>query len=167
MSDEAAAAPEDESPTSEGGAAAGSPGLVVLSGDPAERDHAEALAELLGVQVWAPPPEDLGPEAEEHWSRLRGAHSVISFAEYGPRSGIEVIEELSWGEPRPGSIALALERPSRLWIEAALRAGATTCVRRPLDAEELKAKLVLGGEDSGGESGDREADGDGSEEEEA
>lgn len=118
-------------------------GLIVLDGDPAERERIEAMAEELGVEVWAAAPEDLVPERSDTWESLAQARAVVVAAQFGPRSGLEIIESLAWSSgPTPHIRALSLDRPNRAWIEAALRAGATTCVLRPLDAAELKSKVI-------------------------
>ncbi len=128
---------DEDAPQTEGAA------LIVLDGDPAERERIEAMAEELGVEVWAASPGDLVPERGDTWESLSQAQAVVVAAQFGPRSGLEILQALQWEAGAGHQVrALALDQPTRVWIEAALRAGATTCVLRPLDATELQRKVV-------------------------
>ena len=127
--------------------------LVLLVGDAETREAAENLGESLGVSVWAPAPDELAAERTDSWNNLRAARAVVAATEFGSRTGLELIEELAWSEPRPKGLALALPRPNRAWVEAACRAGATTCVCVPLESEDLAAKLDLNAPEGEGDDG--------------
>ena len=136
-------------------------GLIVLDGDAAERVRIEAMAEELGVEIWAAAPDDLVPERPDTWESLTQARAVVVAASFGPRSGLEIIEALAWSEGNaPPVRALGLDRCHRAWLEAAFRAGATTCVLRPFDPEELKTKVIgaIAGAAGAGEAAPAEAD---------
>lgn len=127
--------------TAEGAAAA--PALVVIDPSPAQRERLAAAADALGgVPVVALAPGVLGPAA---LAALAGARGVVVAWDLGVRAGLDVVEALAH-DPATGGVpaALAVEAPTRVHIELALRAGARTVVRRPYDPGEIARALWAG-----------------------
>src|SRR5690606_29007738 len=98
------------------------PALVVIDPSPAQRERLLAASDALGVPLTLLEPQALAPGA---LAALAGARGVLVAWDLGVRAGLDVVEALA-RDPATASVpvALAVEAPTRVHVELALRAGA-------------------------------------------
>lgn len=113
-----------------------SPVLVFL--DPELGSEArEAVATSLGCEAWVIDPEDLDPALH-----LEADRAFVIPMSLGTQSGLDLVEALRRREHGADvAIAVADEQPTRRKVIAALRAGASTFLHRPYDADEVRERL--------------------------
>lgn len=132
------AAPAGDADGAEGSEAIGEGPLLLLDGDGVTRDAITQLAEELGREIQLIDPAEmpgLDDEAFDH-----AVAFVLAWNLCG-RSGIELVEALRRRPSTRGKpIFLASEIPTRGMVRAALRAGATSFLMRPYDADEMRAR---------------------------
>lgn len=115
--------------------------LIVIEADEQDRAAAAELAEGLGRPVWALDPHDVGADL---FPRLAGAAAIVVGWDLGNRAGLDVVEELRIREYTAlVPLAMCASEATRSRVQTALRAGARTFLIKPLDADQLRARLPL------------------------
>ena len=135
MSDDAAAKSE-KSAGPEDGETEGGPAVVLL--DPCvEPELLRSIEAELGRSIRIVEPLPLDPDLPGP-----GDLAIVVPLDLGAVSGIDLVESLrARAESDAVPIAVTSAEPTRRRVRAALRAGATTWLRQPYEAEDWKRRL--------------------------
>jgi CheY-like chemotaxis protein len=133
-----------------GGADRAASPVAIVDPDPDAPQQAEALAGFLRRPVVHVDPTALAARDPEAVERVGSAGVVVVAWDLGGRAGLELVETLRRdARTRDARLALASEAPTRGMVEAALRAGASSFLAKPYDAEELRRRLLATAEAPG------------------
>jgi len=142
----------------DGPAENGAPGSTILF--LADRDtEQESLEELAGTLGW---PVSVSTADRLDATCLEDAGAIVVPWLVGGRSGLEIVESLTGGEGERAPVLMSSEKPTRPMVMAALRAGASSFVRRPYQGEELRRRILeaRGEHEPAGEQAEGEPDAD-------